>query len=230
MAETTTAYEAWDARWRTAEGRAAWLAPDPEVAATAAWARRRGAETALDLGCGVGRHTVMLAELGYRTSALDASEAGLDHTRQALADRGLQADVRLGHMSALPFPDGAFGYVLSLNVIYHGDPPAVRQAIGEIARVLVPGGIYQGTMLSQRNSKYGCGQEVAPDTFVDNEAQGDKAHPHYYASGLDVARLFDSFEILKLEDREQGGPGTWHWYVVAERRADRPSQPPLTDR
>jgi len=41
MSETTTAYEAWDARWRTPEGRADWLSPDPEVAATAAWARQR---------------------------------------------------------------------------------------------------------------------------------------------------------------------------------------------
>jgi SAM-dependent methyltransferase len=219
MAKTTTAYEAWDARWRTAEGRAGWLAPDPEVAATAAWARQRGVETALDLGCGVGRHTVVLAELGFRVAALDASEAGLEHTRHALATRGLEADLRLGHMSALPFPDGAFGYVLSLNVIYHGDPPAVRQAITEIARVLAPGGIYQGTMLSQRNTQYGRGEEIAPDTFVDHEAQGDKPHPHYYASALDVARLFEGFEIVKLEDREQKGPGTWHWYVVAERRA-----------
>ena len=224
MSETTTAYEAWDARWRTPEGRADWLSPDPEVAATAAWARQRGGESALDLGCGVGRHTVVLAELGYRTFALDASAAGLDHARETLVARGLEADLRLGHMTALPFPDSAFDYVLSLNVIYHGDPAAVQQAIGEIRRVLRPGGIYQGTMLSQRNSKYGRGEQIAPDTFVNHEAQGDKPHPHYYARALDVARLFEGFEILKLEDREQRAPGAWHWYLVAERRPDAASR------
>ncbi len=221
MSETTTAHEAWDARWQSAEGRADWLSPDPDVAACASRARERGGETALDLGCGVGRHTVLLAQLGYRTAALDASLAGLDHTRQALAARGLAADLRVGRMTVLPFPDDAFDYVLSLNVIYHGDRAAVRQALGEIRRVLRPGGVYQGTMLSTRHFRYGRGEEVAPQSFVDRLGDGDKAHPHFYASALDVALLFAGLEILKLEDREQKGPSTrtWHWYVVAERPA-----------
>ena len=203
MSETTTAYQNWDARWQSDAGRAGWLTPDSEVEVWAKRIRARGGETVLDLGCGVGRHTVLLAQLGYRTAALDASETGLDHTRRTLAGLGLDADLRRGHMTALPFADGAFDYVLSQNVIYHGDGIAVRRVLAEVRRVLRPHGLYQGTMLSKRNARYGKGDEIAPDTFVDRAGDGDKAHPHFYCSAPELVALFDGFEILKLEDREQ---------------------------
>src|SRR2546427_10563789 len=126
MSETTTAYQDWDARWQSDEGRAAWLTPDPNVDVWARRIRARGGTTALDLGCGVGRHTVLLAQLEYRTAGLDASETGLDHTRRALAGPRRGGDLRRGHMTALPFADGVFDYMLAPNVLYHRDRYAVQ--------------------------------------------------------------------------------------------------------
>jgi hypothetical protein len=66
---------------------------------------------------------------------------------------------------------------IAWNVIYHSDGEPVQRAINEIRRVLVPGGIYVGTMLSRRNAGFGIGRRVAPDTFVVDGADTDKAHP-----------------------------------------------------
>src|SRR2546428_7924689 len=121
MSETTTAYQDWDRRWQSDEGRAAWLPPDPAVDVWPRRIRARGGTTALDLGCGVGRHTVLLAQLDYRTAGLDASETGLDHTRRALAGLGLGADLRRGPMTAFPFADGVFGHRTRQHVIHLSD-------------------------------------------------------------------------------------------------------------
>jgi hypothetical protein len=43
---STTVVEAWDKRWTTAEGRADWLDPDPEVMALLPELMGRGARTA----------------------------------------------------------------------------------------------------------------------------------------------------------------------------------------
>ena len=67
---STTAVEAWDKRWMTAEGRADWLDPDPDVMALLPELKRRGVRTALDLGCGVGRHALFLAEHGLAVQAI----------------------------------------------------------------------------------------------------------------------------------------------------------------
>ena len=216
MHETATAHHSWDERWKSGDGREEWLSPDPLVLQWAQARRELGEETALDLGCGVGRHSLALARLGYVTTAFDASLAGLDYARQAANEEGLAIVFERGNMTALPFPDASFDYVLALNVIYHGDAVVVRQTLQEIRRVLKPGGVYQGTMLSKRNARYGEGQEVAPGTFVKPGAGGDKDHPHFYCDARELVDLFDGFEVLALQDHEQKGPGTWHWYVVAE--------------
>ncbi|HKK31429.1 MAG TPA: class I SAM-dependent methyltransferase [Alphaproteobacteria bacterium] len=218
MADTATAHESWDARWQSAEGRDEWLNPDARVVRFAQERRQAGDETALDLGCGVGRHSLALARLGFVTTALDASLSGLEFARAAAEEEGLAVIFERGAMTALPFPDASFQYVLSLNVIYHGDATVVRQAIQEIHRVLKPGGFYQGTMLSKRNHRYGEGKEIAPNTFVKPDGDGDKDHPHFYCNAAELIDLFDGFELLSLEDVEQKAPGSWHWYVTAERR------------
>ncbi|MGI9449951.1 MAG: class I SAM-dependent methyltransferase [Geminicoccaceae bacterium] len=213
---TDTAHRHWDKLWQVEEGRADWLEPDPDVIAYSTQRFSAGDRHALDLGSGVGRHALALAAIGFETSAMDASPAGLDELRNAARTRSLNIDCRRAEMTALPYDEGSFDYVLSFNVIYHNDPTMVRAAIGEIARVLKPGGHYQGTMLSKRNRNFGLGHEIAPDTFV-NEDETDKAHPHFYCDAAGLIALFDGFELLRLEDRVHSRPGSWHWQMIAER-------------
>jgi tellurite methyltransferase len=215
---TATAHQSWDRRWQSESGRDEWLNPDPRVVRFVQARRDAGAHTALDLGCGVGRHSLALARLGFVTTAFDASLAGLEYTRAAAEEEGLALIFERGNMTNLGFPDASFDYVLSLNVIYHGDATVVRQTLSEVHRVLKPGGFFQATMLSKRNARYGGGEEIAPNTFVKREGDGDKDHPHFYCNARELTALFDAYEILSLEDVEQKGPGTWHWYVTAEAR------------
>ena len=42
----------------------------------------------------------------------------------------------------------------------------VGRRLAEIWRVLKPGGLYQGTMLSKRDVQFGRGRAIAPDTFI----------------------------------------------------------------
>src|SRR5262249_44943231 len=154
----------------------------------------RGARRALDLGCGVGRHALLLAEQGIAVEAIDGSAAGVDFARQQAKARGLSLNLRQGSADGLPFPDQTFDFVLSWNVIYHGTLGDVGSRLAEIWRVLKPGALYQGTMLSTRNSNYGRGKAVAPGTFVDGTKE--RAHPHFYCDAAGLVALFAGFELL----------------------------------
>jgi SAM-dependent methyltransferase len=218
---TDTAHQAWDTRWSTAEGRAEWEMPDPDVCEVA---KRLAGQpepiAALDLGCGVGRHALMFARMGFSTTAIDMAEQGLSVLRDNAEAEGLEISTRAAAMTELPFDDGAFDYVLSFNVIYHGDRSVVETAFSEIRRVLKPHGTFQATMLSKRNSGFGLGTEVSPGTFVDEAGVGDdsdKVHPHFYCNASELVALLKGFELISLRDVAQKRPGHFHWQFVAER-------------
>jgi 2-polyprenyl-3-methyl-5-hydroxy-6-metoxy-1,4-benzoquinol methylase len=170
----------------------------------------------LDVGCGVGRHAQYLASQGFACAGVDASEAGLAFARSEAERAGLSIDYRVSPFYALPFGEQTFEGVIAWNVIYHGDRDIAQRAIDEIARVLSPGGLYVGTMLSKRSRGYGVGREVTPDTFVVDDATDDKVHPHLYVNGHDVMALHRGFELLSLQDVEEA-PGVNHWHFTFER-------------
>lgn len=215
---TDTAHRKWNETWGSEEGRRAWSRAEPDVLECAREAFARGARAALDLGCGVGRHALALAGLGFDVDALDGSEVGLAMLERSAAEAGLAVRTHRGLMTELPFADGRFDYLLTFNVIYHGDPSVVTKTLDEIRRVLKPGGTLQLTMLSRRNVNFGRGEEIAPDTFVVPDAGDDKVHPHFYCDAAGLVALLSGFELKSLFDKERK-QGHWHWHAVAERLA-----------
>lgn len=213
--KTDTADQHWDAQWANIDKGSKWLTPESDVKAWAS-SMTRGARI-LDLGAGVGRHALWLAEHGHRVTALDAAPEGLAEIEQFRS-----VETVLGRMHDLPFGDHSFDHVLSWNVIYHGDEDILLRTIGEIRRVLKPGGAYLGTMLSKRRLNYETaqmtGREISRNTWVfDAEEGSDKNHPHYFCSAAELLALFSGFEVAKLEDCSHEKPGSWHWHVILER-------------
>jgi SAM-dependent methyltransferase len=101
----------------------------------------------LDLGCGFGRHAYEAARRGADVIALDAGGdevRGVAATFAAMADAGELHDAtsRVGTVQGdafrLPFADATFDRVICSEVLEH--LPDDRTAMGELARVLRPGG------------------------------------------------------------------------------------------
>jgi 2-polyprenyl-3-methyl-5-hydroxy-6-metoxy-1,4-benzoquinol methylase len=212
-----TAHQNWDERWNDAAVRAGWEQPDNLVQALVPRMRQRGLKRVLDLGCGIGRHAQYMAAQGFVSVGVDASHSALSHAHERAAAAGLSIDYRLGTFYEPGLADGSFDVVIAWNVLYHGDGEIAGRAIDGIRRVLVPGGLYVGSMLSKRNAGYGRGREVRPGTFVVDDDPGDKVHPHFYCDGQTLVGLHRAFEILDLRDHEQT-PGAYHWEFTMERR------------
>lgn len=88
----------------------------------------------LDVGTGNGWAARRAADRGAEVVGLDLAPSML---RTALSRGGGPTYVR-GDVQALPFADGAFDTVFSMEAIYYA--PDLDQALGAIRRVLAPGG------------------------------------------------------------------------------------------
>lgn len=95
----------------------------------------------LEVGCGTGRFTLPLAAAGLQMTGMDLARGPLRVARARLEnlDSGARAHLLVGSAYDLPFPDACFDGALSINVFSHLTDP--QRALGEIARVLRPGGL-----------------------------------------------------------------------------------------
>lgn len=93
--------------------------------------------TALDLGCGTGRHSLWLAAAGAAVTAVDFSDGMLAEARRKPGAEAIRFVAHDLH-APLPFPAGAFDLAVSGLVLEH-----LRELDGffaEAHRVLKPGG------------------------------------------------------------------------------------------
>src|SRR5215470_3943239 len=106
----------WEMIWRRGDDHPRYgvaAAPNPAVVE---WAETVPAQGfVLDLGCGVGRHVVYLAERGFRMAGVDISPSGIRLTQEACKHRHLAFEGRVCDMNAFPWADEIFDAVLSTS-------------------------------------------------------------------------------------------------------------------
>lgn len=96
----------------------------------------------LEVGCGWGEFAARVQEeLGAEVLAVDLSPRMVELARE----RGVDAQV--GDVQALPFADGSFDCAVANYMLYHA--PDIDRALGELHRVLRPG----GTLVASTNGK-----------------------------------------------------------------------------
>ena len=139
-------------------------------------ARPRAGERALDVGTGTGNYACALARLGLRVTGIDASEAMLSVARAKPEPVTWQQ----GSAEELPYQDASFHLVISVTALEFFAYP--ERAIGEMVRVLAPGGrLVVGTL----NARGPWGEMYA-------SAGKDPASPFHHA------RLYTSQELVAL--------------------------------
>lgn len=121
--------KAWD--WdRLSEGdRAYWDAPAGTVVEFAYRLKREGKRKVYDLGCGLGRHLLFFAQMGFDVCGSDLSERAVEEARKRLAAACLPWCIKHGDMAKIEESDDSFDAVIAYNVVYHAYPEGMRTTI-----------------------------------------------------------------------------------------------------
>ena len=127
---------------------------------------------ALDLGCGMGRHAIYLAQHGWQVTGVDAVERALRVARRRAAERKLAVDFIRGDVTRLDRVGvaGPFAFLLDSGC-FHGMADDARRRYGEsIARVAAPDAVL--LMLAFGHRKGGFGPRGAERADIEQSLSG----------------------------------------------------------
>jgi ubiquinone/menaquinone biosynthesis C-methylase UbiE len=166
--------------------------------------KKAGVRRILDLGCGSGRHAVLLAKKGFDVYSMDISEEGCRLTREWLRKSKLHAVVKKASCyRKFPFKDGYFDALISTQVIHHNYIAKVRFCISEIHRVLKPGGFVFVSVAAKKAGYFARkARFVARHTYLPLDGD-EKGVPHYI---YDIPRMrndFSGFRIIRVYKDER---------------------------
>ncbi len=163
--------------------------------------------TALDLGCGAGRNAVWLAQRGWRVTAVDFSDVGLQMARELAAKA--QVSVEWIEADAVDWTPPARAYDLVCVLYLQLPAPERRKALGHAADAVRPG----GTLLV-----------IGHDLLNLTEGWGGPSQPDVLFTPDDVVNEIGGLQVEKagrVRRRVEDG-GVLHEAIDALVRARRP--------
>ncbi|TDC27611.1 class I SAM-dependent methyltransferase [Streptomyces sp. 8K308] len=175
--------------------------------------RAAGARSVLELGAGHGRDALYFAREGFSVRALDVSAVGLGQLRAAARRQGVAGrvtavthDVR----EPLPLPDAAvdaaYAHMLLCMALSTAE---IHALVGEVRRVLRPGGVFVYTVRHTGDAHHGTGVPHSDGIF---EHGGFAVH--FFDRALVDALAADGWRLVKVHPFEEGELPRRLWRVT----------------
>nr|WP_246628309.1 class I SAM-dependent methyltransferase [Paenibacillus oenotherae] len=196
-----------------------WEQAEQEVQRMSGWLELRKNDKVLDIGCGMGRHSLALAELGYEVTGIDLSEELLQEARRHNEDGRIKELIR-GDMRELPFAEGRFDATVNLftSFGYFEQENDNKRVLMEIRRVLREGGrflidflnpVYVEHNLVPRSERV---DEASGLRIVETRAVSDG----WVVKGISIGAQADGSDERQYEERVRLYPLMWFQAALAE--------------
>ena len=182
------------------------------------------AMTAVDLGCGSGRHLKLLSEIGIsRIIGLDASHGALLISRKT----GQSLLVR-GNNRQLPLKDGSADIIIAWGSLHYNVKSDLAPMLDEILRILKQDGQLFATLRSSRDTYLKRGTHLGNDMWVTDLKDISGSTASFYTES-EIRKELSTFQsILVRSDRTDAGRRYYQPDFPLDYRT--PGNDPLPDR
>lgn len=178
-------------------------------------------KTVLDLGCGEGRYSLFLAQLGCKVTSVDASNVALRKLAHIARERNLSIGTVESDLEKYTFEKTRFDIVIAATILDHlGDNLRQKIASG-IIETLKTGGIVYANVFTTLDPGYiaRVKQSVNENLGISDTAM---CIEHYFES-KELYNLFSSLEIFSYYegvelDLSHGKPHNHGWACLFARK------------
>ncbi len=192
----------------------------------------KGYKRFLDLGCGLGRHSILFLQNGFDVSAFDISDEAIRSITVWAKELGLKPDCKVGDMLSLPYEDHSIDCIISYNVISHSDTAGVNKVVSELRRVLKPGGECYLTLCSKASNGFTQNwPSVDRNTKLKMIEGPEYRVPHFYADYDLIMDLFSGFRIISVShvenyhEKEGSIHSSYHYHVLVKNERTEEGEP-----
>ncbi|MCR4312202.1 MAG: methyltransferase domain-containing protein [Candidatus Uhrbacteria bacterium] len=144
----------------------------------------------LDIGCAFGRDLRTFVDLGLRVTGIDGSGVMIEKAQELVPE----AELHVGDIRTLPFPDEQFDGVWASGIFVHIPKKDIAKTLLEIFRCLAKGGILYGSLYIGDS-----------EGMEDDERYAGAAKYYSYFSVEEFRSLLSSsgFEVITFEPRKK---------------------------
>ena len=183
----------------------------------------RAAVKMLEIGCGPGSGTSwFIAREGFDLTGIDGSPTAVEKARKRFAAERLRGEFLVGAVDNLPFPDARFDAVVDVVCLACNPEAESRAIIGEVHRVLKPGGAHFS--LTPRSGCWGdgSGERIDRTTLREvREGPFSALGKTRFATRESLTELYSGFRDLALEHTTHSAENETreiaHWIVTCRK-------------
>ena len=188
--------------------------------------KSKGMINFLDLGCGLGRHSVFFGKNGFNVDCFDISQNAIDRTKEWAEKENLNFKYNVGDMLSLPYENESIDAILCLHTISHTDTEGMKKAVQEIYRVLKTGGECFMTLGSKESFAFKKTDWpiLDPNTKLRMTEGPEYKVPHFYADYDLIKELFSNFSIESIMhighflNQDISTPSLYHYYLLVRKK------------
>ena len=109
-----------------------WLDPSMESYYFANKWKKENKTRILDLGCGVGRHSMLFYDYGFKVTACDITPFAINYLKNWQKDRNINFPVIECDMLNMPFENNSFDCIYAYHVLSHTNLEGFKKLFDKI--------------------------------------------------------------------------------------------------
>lgn len=121
----------------------------------------------LEVGCGPGANIWYMAKEHFSPYGIDGSSTAIKQAQSRLSEENLSAELIVGDVVNLPYPDNFFDAVIDIECLYANDIDNTQKILNEIYRVLKKNGLFYSRTLSEKMYLGKSRVQIAEKSFTD---------------------------------------------------------------